>query len=449
MKKYLVSLLAAFLCLNGCATTANDTTLAEAVYPKQNAYPKEEDYFNQITGNYNYDAYDADFAKWEEDKRASDEAGIRAGDAAAGMVPFVQKTAVGFLSGAGDENRVYSPLNLYFALGMLAEITAGNSRAQVLDLMGAASVTDLREDIAALWLSSYSDDGRVTSILANSLWLSDRYTFEQPILDILAQNHRASAYRGRMGDEAFTEKFRDWMNERTGGLLKDSVNGLAFDQQTVLALASTIYYAAGWTDAFSESRTDEQTFHAPTGDVTCEFLNETTSGSYYWGENFAATAKFLEGNGRMWLILPNEGVTPEDLLTDEEVTALYTNGECQQKTVQLNLSVPKFDVSSDLDLIDTLVSLGVKDVFDDTLADFSPITNDGDGLAVTEAKHAARVTIDEEGCLAAAYTAMMFTGTSMMLHEDEADLILDRPFLFLLEGADGAVLFMGIVNQPV
>ncbi len=448
MKKSLITILAALLFLNGCAATANEYTLAEAVYPTEHPYPSEEDYFNEQSGDFDYDAYEADYILWEENKRAADEVRTTAEAAATGMTPFVQKTAVELLSGAENENRAYSPLNLYFALGMLAEMTDGNSRTQVLDLMGATSTEALREDIAALWLSNYSDDGRVTSLLANSLWLSDRYTFNQPTLDILAQNHRASSYRGTMGDEAFNETFRAWMNEQTGGLLKDSVDGLEFTPATVLALTSTIYYAAGWRDEFSESMTAERTFHAPTGDVTHEFLNESTSGSYYWGENFAATAKYLEGNGKMWLILPDEGISPKDLLTDEGVTALYTGGESNRTTVQINLSVPKFDVSSDLDLTESLTALGITDVFDPAVSDFTPITTQSDGLAVTEAKHAARVTIDEEGCLAAAYTVMMVTETAMMPPEEEVDLIFDRPFLFVLTGEDGAVLFMGIVNQP-
>ncbi len=330
---------------------------------------------------------------------------------------------------------------------MLAEITEGNSRTQVLDLMGAASSEALRENIAALWLSNYSDDGRVTSILANSLWLSDRYTFKQPTLNLLAQNHRASSYRGTMGDEAFSEEFREWMNEQTGGLLGDSIKNLGFTEQTVLTLASTIYFKGSWQDKFSESQTNERIFRAPSGDVTVDFLNESSTANYYYGENFGAASKRLDGSGEMWFILPDEGVTPEDLLADEEVTALYTGGETQSKRLVLNLSVPKFDVSSDIDLTEILQTLGITDVFDAEKADFSPLTDDGDGLAVTEAKHAARVMIDEEGCLAAAYTVMGLYGAAMP-PEEEIDFILDQPFLFVLTGEDGAVLFMGIVNDP-
>jgi serpin B len=149
----------------------------------------------------------------------------------------------------------------------------------------------------------------------------------------------------------------------------------------------------------------------------------------------------------MWLILPDEGVPPEELLNDEKVAALYLGGETKYKQVMLNLSVPKFDVSSDIDLIGQLQTLGVTDVFQPGAADFSPMTEQPDGLAVTEAKHAARVMIDEKGCLAAAYTVILTEGAAMP-PDEEADLILDRPFLFVLTAKDGSVLFMGIVNDP-
>lgn len=45
-----------------------------------------------------------------------------------------------FLSGAGEENAVLSPVNIYMALAMLAELTDGESRAQLLDLIGAQNI---------------------------------------------------------------------------------------------------------------------------------------------------------------------------------------------------------------------------------------------------------------------------------------------------------------------
>ena len=63
---------------------------------------------------------------------------------------------------------------------------------------------------------------------------------------------------------------------------------------------------------------------------------------------------------------------------------------------------------------------------------------------LSQAKHAARVTVDEEGVTAAAYTVMMVCGTAAP-PEEEVDFRLDRPFLTMVTSQDGLLLFAGIV----
>ena len=75
------------------------------------------------------------------------------------------------------------------------------------------------------------------------------------------------------------------------------------------------------------------------------------------------------------------------------------------------------------------------------------MTRDADEVYVSQARHAARVVIDEEGVTAAAYTVMAASGSSMP-PDEEIDFVLDRPFLFVLTGTDGVPLFVGVVNQP-
>ena len=113
-------------------------------------------------------------------------------------------------------------------------------------------------------------------------------------------------------------------------------------------------------------------------------------------------------------------------------------------------SVPKFDVSTDLELTDALKALGVSDVFDFDRADFSPLV-DFDrfdkAVAVTQVQHAARVKIDEKGCEAAAFTAITAECTSAMPEElPVIEMDMDRPFAFLITGVDGLPLFVGTVN---
>jgi len=65
---------------------------------------------------------------------------------------------------------------------------------------------------------------------------------------------------------------------------------------------------------------------------------------------------------------------------------------------------------------------------------------------VSRVSHGVRVTADEEGVEAAAFTEVIGTGAAMP-PEDEMDFTLDRPFLFVLESASGLPLFVGVVNN--
>ena len=125
----------------------------------------------------------------------------------------------------------------------------------------------------------------------------------------------------------------------------------------------------------------------------------------------------------------------------------HPDGWKQTKYLTIHRSIPKFDVASDLDLQESLHTLRITDVFDRKKADFSPLTQDKQPAYLSQAKHAARVTIDEDGCTAAAFTVMSVDAMSAPPAE-EVDFVLDRPFLFVLTGADGSPLFVGIVRQP-
>ena len=172
------------------------------------------------------------------------------------------------MQNAGKENRVCSPLNIYMALSMLAAVTGGETRQQILDALGAESLDALQKQAAQLWAENSWDDGLVTSTLANSIWLRDGYNYNSETLQTLGEDFYASAFSGEMGTDAYNNMLRDWINEHTGNLLTEQASGLELAPATVLALVSTIYYSAQWSDQFYEGNNTQETFHAPTGDET-------------------------------------------------------------------------------------------------------------------------------------------------------------------------------------
>lgn len=150
------------------------------------------------------------------------------------------------------------------------------------------------------------------------------------------------------------------------------------------------------------------------------------------------------------MLLPDEGVSVDELLTDEDVGALLTAPSEweQQRKMLIHLSMPKFDVSSEFDLREALTALGITDVFDPSVSDFSPMTDDVDSIYVSKAQHDVRVTVDEDGVEAAAFTVMAMSGAGAPADEvEEIDFTVDRPFLFAIMSDDNLPLFAGVVNQ--
>lgn len=407
-----------------------------AEYPKMNPYPESD----------GVDFNEAEYEAWQESQK---EIAPDSQEYMSGVWEFSRDTMTEFLADTEEENKIYSPINIYLALGMLAEVTDGQSREQVLALLHAKDINALRRNASDLWLAHYCDDGRFTSKLGASVWLDEDINYVPETLQQVAKVYRASSYRGEMGTSEMNKALQNWLNEQTGGLLKEQADGVELDKETVLALATTLYYQAKWDNEFNNNRTTRETFYAPGGAMECDFMHNNDSGFYYWDENFAAVEKAFEAGGGMFFILPDENVTVEDLLKDEQVLNLIENpGEWENKKhLIVNMSVPKFDVVSKMSLVEELQRLGVADVFQRGVADFSPLTKDMDGIFVSQVEHAARVKIDEEGCEAAAYTVIVACGAGMP-PEEEVDFVVDRPFLFVVTGRDGLPLFIGVVNQP-
>ena len=425
--------------------------LAQAAYPVQAAYPDESKYIGS-DGIFDSEKWERDTAPYYAQNAARREA-LASYDG--GLKEYFKKAVSGFLAGNDAENAICSPVNIFGALAMLAEITDGESRQQILDLLGADSIEDVRKLAAAVWTATYQDDGAVRCLSANSLWLREDMNYNKDTMKTLADQYFASAFAGTMGDPDYTRMLQNWLDQQTGGLLSEQAGQVELTPETICAIASTMYFKGKWAVEFDESDTSSDTFHAVSGDISTDFMHMGTQGTYYFGEKFGAVNLYFEGaDTSMWFYLPDEGVTPEELLADEEFLSFMTASQSEkhewekQKQVLIELAVPKFDVVSDMDLAKKIGELGVTDVFNMEKSDFSPLTADTDDIFVSSVKHAARVKIDEKGCEAAAFTVIMTCGATMP-PADKVEFTLDRPFVFSINTSAAELpLFTGIVNTP-
>lgn len=366
------------------------------------------------------------------------------------LEPFLRESIVSILSGTEGKNEAYSPLNVYMALAMLAEVSDGASRQQLLDLLGCDSIEALRTQAGHTWNAHYRSDGLNASLLANSLWLdSDCPGYVQSTVDALAQRYYASVFRGELGTDEMDEVLRSWLDAQTDGLLKDAVKDVELPSDAVFALASTVYYRAKWREGFNEARNTQDLFHTASGDTTVTYMHRTLERHrYHRGDGYSAIAMGLEDGSRMWLILPDEGSSPQAMLSQGDCLDLILGEEMPYELVDVVLSLPKFDISSKQDLNGQLQQMGITDVFSRATADFSPLVGQRDDVYVSQIEHAARVAIDEEGVTAAAYTVITAPGEGVPLPLEQIEFTLDRPFLFAITSHDDLPLFTGVVGCP-
>ncbi len=365
------------------------------------------------------------------------------------LTAFVRAAVPRLLEGEAGENRACSPLNIYLALSMLAETTGGESRSQILSLLGAEDLETQRELARTLWEQSYYEGEDGACRLASSLWLSDSVDYDKGTLRTLAEDYSASTYRGTMGSEGYDRVLQEWLDEQTGGLLREQAESVHLQPFTAMALATTIYFKGNWSAPYREARTETGKFTGPSGVVECSMMHGGWVGDLLSGAGFTAVDQRFTNGRSMLFILPEEGTSPEALLREdgflEFLTADHRNWEDREQVI-LEVTLPKFDVVTQLDLIPILEDLGVTDAMDPEKADFSPMLKSG-SAAVSSAEHAARVKVDEEGCEAAAFTIIAAAGAALEPPR-EVEFKLDRPFLFVLLGRDDQPLFVGIVNDP-
>lgn len=362
------------------------------------------------------------------------------------------------LSGAGSENQTYSPLNLYIALAVTAELCDGESQEQILKMANADSIQSLRHQATQIWHATHYYDDNSKCLMANSLWLDKKLDYDQATMDALATHYYTSVFSSELGSDETNQAIRDWLNKQTGGLLEQEVQNAGIQDSPstfpVFGLYSTVYFRAKWSNEFAPALTRRAIFHSAIGDKNEIFMNKKQAPStYYWGEDFGAVTEPLNNGCAMWFILPDEDKTVDDVLASGEYLDMILNSDAywesgyHVKKMLVNLSVPKFDITATGDLKEAAQKLGVTDIFDAQTADFSTAVTGEHPVWISGINQATRVAIDEEGVTAASYVEMVAPGAAEPPTEI-IDFILDRPFLFVITNRYGLPLFAGVVNDP-
>ena len=358
---------------------------------------------------------------------------------------------------AGHENDCISPLSLYYDLALLSSGAEWETAEELRSLLGvdAAKSLNLAEQCRHYYAQHYRSQMDSIFRLENSLWLDSAHTYSDAFIQSAEENFFASLFLVDFTDPTVAGDMTNWVAEQTGGLLAPAFE---FDVNHKASILNSLYYKNTWTTPFDPTKTETGKFTTSSGVVDAEFMHKTlTTEVYQMRGDWKCFPIPLSDGDEMVIIFPDNShaeVTMESVFGYSYWLQEYLDWQeypdIYKTTAMVDLSIPKFTVKQEYDLIDVLPPIAR----DEVLADFGGMGNVE--LFVSKLQHDVSFSIDENGVEAAAGTYAGLAGTSDGPVE-RVEINLNRPFAYAVLTNDKTtdpgltkktVVYYGVCGDP-
>ena len=330
------------------------------------------------------------------------------------------------------KNTLISPLSVLYALAMTANGADGETFAQMEQVLGM-DVENLNSYMLAYHdLLPETKDYKMS--LANSIWFKDdpNFAVEQSFLQTNADYYGAGAYKAAF-DEGTRNDINNWVKEHTDGMISEILDEIP--DEAIMYLVNALAFEAEWADVYEEHQIREGRFTMEDG--TRQDVDMMHSQEYTYLEDELATGFIKYYKDRRYAfvaMLPNEGVTVSDYvesLTGEQLRNLLNNPQ----DVTVYATMPKFETEYGTEMSEVLQEMGMTDAFDWQVADFSRLGTynvDGMNICINRVLHKTFISVTEQGTKAGAATAVEMVAEGAMEIVEFKEVILDRPFVYML-----------------
>ncbi|XP_014308613.1 leukocyte elastase inhibitor-like [Myotis lucifugus] len=354
-------------------------------------------------------------------------------------------------------NIFISPMSISSALAMVFLGARGTTKAQMSKTLHFDAVKEIHSSFQSLNADINKRGAPYVLKLANRLYGEKTYEF---LPEFLASTQEM--YGAELASVDFQRAFEDvrkvineWVKGQTEGKIPELLAAGDVNNMTKLVLVNAIYFKGNWQEKFSKTATTDATFRLNKKDTkTVKMMYQKSKFPFGYIEDLKCRVLELPYQGRdlsMVILLPDD---IEDEATglkkiEEQVTLEklheWTKPE-NLSSIKVNVHLPRFKLEESYDLNSHLVSLGIEDLFN-SKADLSGMARARD-LFISKIIHKSFVEVNEEGTEAAAATAVIGLGCSLM-PETVENFVADHPFIFFIRHNPSTnILFLGRLSSP-
>lgn len=330
------------------------------------------------------------------------------------------------------KNTLISPLSVLYALAMTANGADGETLVQMEQVLGMDC--DNLNSYMLAYLDLLPESKEYKMSLANSIWFKDDPNFivEQSFLQTNADYYGADAYKAAF-DEGTRNDINNWVKENTDGMIPEIIDKIP--DEAIMYLVNALAFDAEWADVYEEHQIREGRFTMEDG--TRQDVDMMHSEEHKYLEDDLATGFIKYYKDRKYAfvaLLPNEDVSIAqyvDSLTGEHLRDLLSDPQ----DVTVFATMPKFETEYDIEMSEVLQEMGMTDAFDWKVADFSRLGTynvDGMNICINRVLHKTFISVTEQGTKAGAATAVEMVAEGAMEIEEFKEVVLDRPFVYIL-----------------
>lgn len=348
-----------------------------------------------------------------------------------------------------QENPVLSPISAYFALAMTGNGAKGETLDEFHKLLGI-NLDSLPYEI--LHGLQREEEGMTVSF-ANSAWVDEQLQAADTYLEAVESYFDAEVYQQKLSTQQAMEDMNIWVNAKTNGLIPAMINE-PLDGDTRLVLFNTIYFNGKWKAPFKGYDSRNFDFTTEDGNVTTAPMMQMYETDQLYVKNDIAEGVILpyKDEDLVFLaLMPADEITVREMyeqLTWEDISKFLV----REETTLCNLRLPKFEVTFEKELNQSLKDMGLKRAFDGSLSDLSGLgtTTSGDNLFISLVKQKAILILDEEGTEASAATMVEVKEECAVEYDvPPVNLYFDNPFLYMIvDKTNDIPLFVGIMDAP-
>jgi serpin B len=348
-------------------------------------------------------------------------------------------------------NIFISPYSAATVLQMVANGAVGQTKMEMQQALGTVGMPASTASAAYKAIASSLRNASTNVLLttANAIWYRQGAPVNPAYIANSQSFYDATVAPLNVFDPHAAEVINTWVSEKTHGKITQLADGSMFQvDQPRLFLVNAVYFKGKWADPFKVEDTKDRPFHLRAGgQKKIPMMAQSKTFTYRRGTGYQAVRLPYEGeNLAMYVFLPDTNSSPEkllDILDGAKWRRVTKPGFVQKDGL---LVLPKFKLEYSVDLRPPLQAMGMKMAFQDQ-ADFSGIAP---GLSIGAARQKAFVDVNEEGTEATAATVVMLADSAMPMPPPVPfEMIVDRPFLFLIEDSQTeTILFMGVLFDP-